>query len=175
MTRDNDTFISLEERTQIASRENADLFVSVHANASPARSISGLETYSAEDLNFTDKAAVQRKTNEHLLLRNLSIKKGDPNVEGIISDMLYAHKQSESWRLAQQVAQQATKRAKIKNRGAKTARFHVLRNTLVPAVLIEVGFLTNPKEEMLLKTDDYRQKVALNLADSITDYVNGQQ
>ena len=175
MTRENDEFISLEGRTEIASRANADLFVSVHANSSPSRSVYGIETYSAEDLSFIDKIASQRKTNEDLMFKNLSIKKGSPEVANIISDMLYTHKLSESELLAEQVAKQAAKLVKTKNRGAKTARFNVLRNTLIPAVLVEVGFLTNPKEEKLLKSNAYRQKVANSLAESITDYANGKQ
>ncbi len=175
MTRKNDKFIPLEGRSEIASRANADLFVSVHANSSPARSVYGLEVYSSKNLSFIDKIASQRRLNENLMFKNLAIKKGAPDVEKIVSDMLYTHKQTESRVLAKYVAKQTAKFAKTKNRGAKTARFNVLRNTLIPAVLVEVGFLTNPKEERLLKTSAYRQKVANSLARSITDYANGKR
>ncbi len=174
MTRSDDTFISLEGRTEIASRANVDLFVSIHANSSPVRSVYGIEVYSARNLSFIDKIASQRKTNESLLFRNLKIKRSSQSARKIVSDMLYTHKQAESKRLAEYLAKKSSQMAKTKNRGAKTARFYVLRNTLIPAILVEVGFLSNPKEERMLKTSSYRQKIARSLAESIVGYANGR-
>ena len=173
MTRESDKFVSLKARTEIASRAAADLFVSVHANAAHVRSAYGFETFSAPDLGFVDRIATQRKINEGLMFSNLSIKKNALNVERIVSDMLYEHKQSESKLLAKQIGQKTAKLIKAKNRGAKKARFYVLRNTLIPAILVEVGFLSNPKEEKLLKKKTYRQKIARSLARSISDYAKG--
>ena len=174
LTRENDTFISLKERTEMASRADVDLFVSIHANASPVRSAYGFEVYCAYDLGFADRTALERKENERLMFNGLSIKKNAPDVEKIILDMLYDHKQHESGVLAEQVGQKTAKLIKTKDRGAKNERFFVLRNTLVPAILVEVGFLSNPKEEKLLKTSAYRQEIAQSLAASISDYANGR-
>jgi N-acetylmuramoyl-L-alanine amidase len=172
MTRDSDEFISLEGRTAIAVRENTDLFVSIHANSSPARSVYGIEVYSQKNLKKVDRIALERKVNERTLFRNLAMRQNAPEVQKIVSDMLYVNKQIESRSLARDVAQKSSQRTKTKNLGPKTADFHVLRNTLVPAILVEVGFLSNPKEEKLLKTEDYRQKIAESLAEGILDYVN---
>ena len=79
-------------------------------------------------------------------------------------------KQPEAKKLAERIVRKTVKMTKTKNRGVKKSRFFVVRNTLIPAVLVEVGFLTNPKEAKLLQTSSYREKVALALAKSIEDY-----
>ena len=98
--------------------------------------------------------------------------KGSPVVETIISDMFYANKQAESQSLAYHMANRTSALVKAGNLGDKHARFYVLRNTLIPAILIEVGFLSNPKEERLLKTQEYRQKLAYGIARSILEYLH---
>jgi N-acetylmuramoyl-L-alanine amidase len=173
MTRDADQFIALEGRTEIASRSNVDLFISVHANSSPERAVHGVEVYMAKNLEPADKNELQRQTNRRLLFGRLNLQNGDKNVERIVSDMLYAHKQAESKALASRLSRDMTRVVKTKDRGAKGSRFYVLRNTLIPAILVEVGFLTNPKEEGLLRTSAYRQRVARGLAESIVGYIDG--
>ncbi len=172
MTRDSDEFIPLEGRTAIACRQNADLFVSIHANASPARSVYGVEVYSQKPLKKISRIALERKINEDLLFKNLAMRRDSSDVKKIVSDMLYGNKQAESKDLAENMAQKVSRQIKTKDLGAKTADFHVLRNTLIPAVLVEVGFLSNPKEEKLLNNSEYRQKIAQGVAEGIMDYVN---
>jgi len=106
------------------------------------------------------------------MFRKLSLKNGDSDVKNIVSDMLYDYKQAESLELAGYLTHNTTKILKAKNRGEKNSRFFVLRNTLIPAVLVEVGFLTNPKEWKLLQTSGYRQKIADGLSESIIKYAN---
>ena len=174
MTRDDDTFISLPERTEIASRSEADLFISIHANSSPGRGIQGVEVFSLADLGTLEKNEAQRQENQRTMFKGLAMKRNPASVEDIVADMLYTHKQAVSPTLAQEVAGKVARSAKTRNRGQKRARFFVLRNTLIPAVLAEVGFLSNPKEEKLLKTASYRQKVADGLAKGILDYADGR-
>lgn len=174
MTRADDTFISLEKRTEIASRAKADVFISIHANASPARSVHGMEAYSLRELGTLEKNEAQREINHRLMFKNLAMKRNSPSVEDIVSDMLYTYKQSVSSQLAADLVCRACQSAKTRDRGDKRARFFVLRNTLIPAVLVEVGFLTNPKEERLLKSGDYRQKIAEGLARSLLGYADGR-
>ena len=170
MTRNNDTFISLQQRTEIASSKNADLFVSIHANASRSKSARGIEVFASRNLTYTDKNEEQRLKNHNLFYKNLSIKKSDKNVRTIISDFLYLNKQSESNLLAQSIESSMRKYTKAKSRGVKQSRFFVLRNNLMPAVLVEVGFLSNFKEEKLLRDSSYRKKVAQSIADGIKVY-----
>ena len=174
MTRKDDTFISLQERTEIASRSRADLFISIHANASPVRSVHGVEAYCLKDLGTLEKNEAQRRMNHRLMFQNLSMKKGSLSLEDIVADMLYTHKQSVSPSLAVNLVDRVAQRAKTQDRGEKQSRFFVLRNTLIPAVLVEIGFVTNPKEGRLLKTSDYRQKIAEGLANGILGYGDGR-
>lgn len=174
MTRDTDTFISLPERTEIASRSKADLFVSIHANSHPSRNVSGMEVYALRELGFKEKSEQQRLDNMKTYFRNLSMKQDIPDVEAIVSDMLYDYKRSESEVLASDVADKASRFVQTKNLGMKHAQYFVLRNTLIPAILVEVGFVTNPKEERLLKTLAYREKIAYGIARSLLDYVQVQ-
>ena len=174
MTRKDDTFISLQERTEIASRSRADLFVSIHANSSPARGVHGVEAYCLKDLGTLEKNEAQRQANHKLMFKNLAMKKGSLSLEDIIEDMLYTHKQSVSPVLAENLVDGVAQTAKAQDRGEKQSRFFVLRNTLIPAVLVEIGFVTNPKEGRLLKTDDYRQRIAEGLAKGILGYGDGR-
>ena len=174
MTRARDEFISLQKRTEIASRSKADLFVSIHANSSPIRSVHGFEVYTAKYLGFKERNAQQRKINQRLMFSHLSMKRGASGVGKIVSDMLYVNKQAKAEILAKQLAKKTAKRIKTKNRGEKKSQFYVVKNTLIPAILIEVGFLSNPKESKLLQTSTYRQRVARGIAESILEYAHGR-
>ena len=102
------------------------------------------------------------------------MKRGASGVEKIVSDMLYVNKQAKAEILAKQLAKKTAKRLKTKNRGEKKSQFYVVKNTLIPAILIEVGFLSNPKESKLLRTSTYRQRVARGIAESILEYAHGR-
>lgn len=173
MTRDRDEFITLQRRTEIAGELKVDLFVSVHANSSPAKSAQGLEVFSLKSLTLSERDDEQRRSNEEMFFKNLHMHQQAPQVKNIVSDMMYDYKQFQSEPFSRQMANDVSRHAKVKNRGEKLAQFYVLRNTLVPAVLIETGFLSNPKEEKLLKSGWYRQKVAEAIARSIEDYAQG--
>lgn len=170
MTRDKDEFITLEGRTEIASRSKADLFVSIHANANPSKNLAGLEIYYLEDLSTKDKKEEQRLKNHDILFGELAMDQGVTDLEKIIADLLFTHKQRESPALADNFAKSIADAVGMVNRGDKTARFFVLRNTLVPAVLIEMGYLSNAQEEKLLSSADYQQRLAGGIAQAILEY-----
>lgn len=170
MTRDRDEFLSLEKRTEIASRSGADLFVSIHANASESRGVQGIEVYTLRELNYSEKNEPQRQRNHWLMFDTLNMNKTDPVVKDIVEDMLFNHKVPEAVTLAEHIRRDLSSATRAEDRGMKKAGFFVLRNTLIPAILIEVGFLTNPQEERLLKSADYRQKIADGVAESILRY-----
>jgi N-acetylmuramoyl-L-alanine amidase len=172
MTRERDEFISLARRTEIASKAKAELFVSIHANSNPQSSIQGMEIYTHRLLGQKERLEDQRQINHQFLFKGLAMKQGDPALERTVSDMLYRFKQSETEPLASYVARSMAYSIKMKNRGVRPSGFFVLRNTLIPAMLIEVGYLSNIKEERLLRNDDYRQSLADSLAQSIAQYSN---
>jgi len=173
-TRTDDDFISLAERTAQASRPGVDLFISVHSNATKSRHAAGIEVYYIGALNFEDKCEAQRLQNEKKLCSLLNMRKDSPDVRGIVTDMLYAYKVEDGPRLAEAVSRGLAQGLGQVSRGSKPARYYVLRNTLVPAVLVEVGFISNPKEATQLKEGAYRQKIADAVTKSLMRYVYAQ-
>jgi len=171
MTRDTDVFISLEGRSEIASRTRADLFVSVHANSNPSRQVQGLEVYTLRELTYQERIEEQRQRNRYLLFSELSMDRENEYVKRMVVDMLEDYKDSGSPKFASQLANSIPRAARMKNSVVKKAGFNVLRNTLIPAVLVEVGYLTNAWEEEQLRDGSYRQRVAEGIADGITDYL----
>lgn len=171
MTRSADQFISLGKRTEFATRNKADLFVSVHANSSPARNVQGIEVYTVRDLDYREKKEDQRRRNHAIYFQQSAMEPGNAQVQKVVADMLYNHKQRESPVLSSYVMRDLTQTTKAANRGRRKAGFFVLRNTLIPAVLVEVGFLSNKTEEKQLDTDAYRQQIADGLAESVYKYV----
>jgi N-acetylmuramoyl-L-alanine amidase len=170
-TRSDDTFIPLEGRTAIANQRKADLFLSIHANSSPIPRISGVETYY---LNFSDsKDALDVAARE-----NASSQKSIFELQDIIHKITLHEKLDESREFAGRM--QASLFAfssrgvpGLKNRGVKKAPFVVLIGANMPSILAEIGFLSNAREEALLKRPDYRQKLAESLFRGIAKYAEG--
>jgi len=172
MTRDRDEFVSLEKRTEIASSCQADLFISIHANADPGKRGRGVETYYCRWLNSQEKKEAQRVKNYRLFLDQTSIDKKSRPADEIVSDLMQRYTQEASASLASMITRKVSRDLKARNRGDKTAGYFVLRNTLIPAVLVEVGFLSHYREEKLLKRASYRQEIADSLAESLTGYAS---
>jgi N-acetylmuramoyl-L-alanine amidase len=167
-TRTDDTFVPLEGRTELANEKKADLFLSIHANSSPAPHVSGIETYY---LNFTDsKDALDVAARE-----NASSQKSVFELRDLIQKITLHDKLEESREFAGRI-QSALYAFSLrnfpgeKNRGVRKAPFVVLIGANMPSVLAEIGFLSNPKEEALLKKSDYRQKLAEALYRGVSRY-----
>jgi N-acetylmuramoyl-L-alanine amidase len=167
-TRTDDTFVPLERRTQIANEKKADLFLSVHANSSPYANVFGVETY---DLNFTDN----RSALDVAIRENATSQMPMSELNDIIRKITVHDKAQESREFAEQI-QKALHAFSARSfpgeydRGVKHAPFVVLIGTTMPAVLTEIGFVTNPKEEALLKRPDYRQKLADAIFHGVAKY-----
>ncbi len=167
-TRSDDTYVGLENRTQMANEHRADLFLSIHANSSPATTSSGVETYY---LNFTSsKSAMEVAARE-----NASSQKTVYELKDLLQKIALQDKIDESREFAARVQQSlytASVRAnkRTRNRGVKTAPFVVLIGASMPSVLAEIGFISNPKDEALLKKDSTRQKIAEGLYKGLAQY-----
>lgn len=180
MTRDRDIFIPLEERTAIARKKEADLFVSIHANASPNKAARGVETYL---LNWTnDEEAIRVAARENYISMKKMREKMAAyrnDVERILNDLSRDYKRDESLKLAHLVQNSITSdigkeyRRKI-NLGVKQALFYVLVGASMPSILAEVSFISNPEEERLLSREDYRAIIANSIARGIRTYLNSQ-
>jgi N-acetylmuramoyl-L-alanine amidase len=173
MTRDTDDFISLPERTVIASRSGADLFVSVHVNSNQDHAVNGLLVYYFETFSRRDMNEEQRRINERVFLKSLSAD-NSRTLQAIVTDMLDTYKTAQSQRLAKMIVREAreTPGVRVRGDGIRFCRFFVVRNTLIPAVLVETGFLSNHQEHNKLILPLYRQKLAETIARGVLDYAN---
>lgn len=166
LTRESDRFLSLEQRTQFANARGADLFVSIHANAAPASGASGVETFYLD--NTTDKAAIRLAAFE-----NRTAPKKMSDLQMILRDLEQSAKVMESHALAHRVHRslldglQSDGGPALRDLGVKGNLFYVLMGARMPSVLVEVSFITNPKEEKLLRSEAYREKAARGIADGI--------
>jgi N-acetylmuramoyl-L-alanine amidase len=168
LTRSDDTFIPLQQRTAIANEHKADLFLSIHANSSPAPGVAGTETFF---LNFTNSpAALDVAARE-----NAGSDKNVGELKDLIQSITLNDKIAESETFAQQVqnaifAQASKSNAVAKNRGVKRAPFVVLIGASMPSVLAEIGFLSNARDEANLAKPEYRQKIAESLLKGLSQY-----
>ncbi|MDD4895069.1 MAG: N-acetylmuramoyl-L-alanine amidase [Candidatus Omnitrophica bacterium] len=171
MTRSTDDYISLERRVAIANNSKADLFVSIHANANRVRSLNGLEVYYITPHANDSKRALQSAQNVALNLDRSSFAYTPSlNLKAILWDMKHTSNRAESVKLARNVCISAGSSLDTKIIGIKGAPFYVLKGAHMPAVLIEVGFLSNYNEERLIRNSFYRQQLAESIEMGITKY-----
>jgi len=168
MTRSDDTFIPLSERTQLANSRNADLFVSIHANANPKRSTKGVQVYLLGKASDAEARATASREN------------GDDDsqltdLDRIFNDMALDFRINHSISLAYQThdafLRTVGKQYSVVDLGVKRAPFYVLMKSTMPGILAEVSFISNPQEEARLKRASYRQSIAEALARGIQRYL----
>jgi N-acetylmuramoyl-L-alanine amidase len=170
-TRDDDTFVPLETRTAIANQNQADLFISVHANSSDDPAARGVETYY---LNFTSSAdALEVAARE-----NSVSEKSIHELQDLVKKIALKDKIDESKEFASNVQSALysglnAKGGGPRNRGVKKAPFVVLIGANMPSILAEISFVSNPNDERKLQKPDYRQKIAESLYHGIAKYVGG--
>jgi N-acetylmuramoyl-L-alanine amidase len=170
-TRDDDTFVPLETRTAIANQNQADLFISVHANSSDDPAARGVETYY---LNFTSSAdALEVAARE-----NSVSEKSIHELQDLVKKIALKDKIDESKEFASNVQSALysglnAKGGGPRNRGVKKAPFVVLIGANMPSILAEISFVSNPNDERKLQKADYRQKIAESLYHGIAKYVGG--
>jgi len=170
LTRKNDRFLSLEERTAVANDAGADLFVSIHANAARSRRPSGIETYFAS-LEASDDQARETAERENLAFGSASpaLEQADP-LAAILGDLIATQHLQESSEFAKLAQRELAELSKASSRGVKQAPFVVLMGVQMPASLVEIGFLTNPEEEKGLRRKRHREAIARALEDAIAAF-----
>ena len=164
LTRETDVFLPLRKRTQFATNQKADLFISVHTNASTSRKAAGIETYYLA-LASDESARITA------MRENAGAEYNMKELEALVGRILKESKSTESRRLAELIQAQLTSGKQVKNRGVKHAPFVVLIGTKVPAVLVEVGFISNPTEGKRLTTKTYQRQLATAIAEGIEQYI----
>lgn len=167
LTRDGDRFVPLDERTKVANAAEGDLFLSIHANASRTKAVRGIETFFAAP-EATDEAALElaRAENDAFGSAAAKLAEGDP-VRAILGDLLATQQLSDSQEFARFAQQELARAESARSRGVKQAPFVVLMGVRMPAVLVEVGFISNPQEERALRKAKERERLADGLARAV--------
>ena len=170
-TRDSDEFVELEERTRIANARGADLMISIHCNSAPTSSVRGIETYY---LSLTSDSWALSVASQENATSNRTIHE----LHDLLAKITLEAKTEESKELATSIQSSLHKgvskhSSRIRNRGIRKAPFVVLIGAEVPAVLAEIGFISNRHDEGLMRKSSFRQEVAEHLFDGIADYTRG--
>ncbi len=167
LTRETDKFISLEKRTAFANSKKGDLFISLHCNALENTKVRGIETYY---LSLT-----KNKTALNLAAReNSSSLKNISDLQAILNDLINQTKVPESKKLAEvvqkNIVQELKKKYAPRNLGVKKAPFLVLIGSQMPSILVEVGFLTNKNERILLSRNSYLKEISQGITKGVVSY-----
>lgn len=169
MTRDQDVFVELEERAKFANRHEADLFVSIHVNSHPSRSVKGIEIYhfgEAKDQRALEVAARENGT---------PLSSTGVGWEYLVADLLTAKKIEESlelaWTAKESLVTYMNGHYTVTDHGVKTAPFYVLRYTSMPSILAEIAYISNPSEEDLLRKNAFIRDVADSLLNGVKSFL----
>ncbi len=169
MTRDEDVFLRLSERTKIANESNGNLFISIHTNAAEDRRASGFETFLIGPNKNEAAVRVAARENAVLELEGSTGKKltNEDLIQATIAQSAFA---SKSEQFASMVQKEIKKRVQSKDRGVKQAGFYVLMGASMPNVLVELGFISNPSEEKKLRSPQYRDQLATAIYRAVEQY-----
>ncbi len=167
LTRDRDVFLSLDRRVEICNREKPDLFLSVHANANSSRAITGIETFvireSISDLQRAKDAIRSGSTQ----VEGVTLKKGDGHLGLALHHTLFDMSRRQSRRLGAKVQKSLVHGVRDEDRGLKSAGYRVLKGARCPAILVEIGFLSNPSTERRFRRAAYLDRIARSIADAL--------
>ncbi len=168
LTRTGDDTMKLNDRATLANQVEADLFISIHANGFTNRHWSGIETFfhSLEASGEEARRVASKENTPDVAAADT----GDDEVSFILQDMQHNERLKSSSRLAQVVQERLVGALKLTNRGVMQADFAVLRQTRMPAVLVEIGFITNPQEAQLLRDPNIQERAAAALRDAVLAY-----
>lgn len=163
MTRDDDRYLTLDDRAAVARRLNAGLFVSLHMDSAPNPLARGASVYSLSDI-ASDAEAARFAAAEN---RGAAADNASGSVEAILSDLAMRTQMSASADLATRLVNKSTGRFELRPEPHRFASFHVLRRAATPAVLFEAGYISNTDDEALLSAPEHRSAIALALAQAI--------
>jgi N-acetylmuramoyl-L-alanine amidase len=169
LTRDDDTFVKLEERTAIANQQKGDLFISVHCNAAASRTLRGIETYTLN--TSSNRYSIRLAARE-----NATTERGVGDLQYILADLATKANTGESTRLAERVQRTLVRdlgaaHKNVRDLGTKEALFFVLLGAKMPSILVETSFISNPEEELRLGDEGYQQSVASSIAESVSGFL----
>jgi N-acetylmuramoyl-L-alanine amidase len=173
MTRSDDTFVALDDRTRIANESKADLFVSIHCNAAKRRKLEGVETW-------TLNVASDRYATRLAAFENADADRTVSDLRMILADLATKSNAGDARELAQSVQSSLVRTLRgralpVHDHGIKQALFYVLLGTHMPSILVETGFISNPVEEARLKSAKFQDGTAEAIARGVKDFVDGRR
>jgi N-acetylmuramoyl-L-alanine amidase len=171
LTRTFDTYLSLEDRSEFANSVSADIFISIHVNAAPRKRASGVETFFLS-FDASDDEAREVAAFENNVVRLDGTMDGAPmdDLKAILWDLTQTEAHHESSKLAETIQQALTGVTSGDNRGVKQAPFIVLFGATMPAVLVEIGFISNPAEEKRLANGKTQKTIARAISDGVAEF-----
>ena len=176
MTRDKDVFVPLSKRGKIANAAGGKLFLSLHCNAARNKRARGIETYFLAPARRERALEVALSENSVIQYEETTAEYPDLTDEGyILTAMAQSHFMKESEALASVVQDETSRTLNLPNRGVDQAGFYVLIGASMPAILFEMGFLSNAKEEMLLRSAQFQQQLVEAICQSVEEFVNRRQ
>ena len=176
LTRSRDIYIPLRQRVNIARKHQADLFISIHADAIKRKSVRGMSIYTlSETASDKEAAALARKENRSDIIVGIDFDDQPPEVADILIDLAQRETKNLSVKFANLVVKNARGSTRLLERTHRFAGFRVLKAPDVPSVLIELGFLTNRSDEKQLRSASWRRKIAKSLAKSIDGFFSSSQ
>jgi len=171
LTRDNDAFIPLGRRATVANNLKATFFISVHANSSRSKNAKGFEVYCLSDATDDSTRALAAAENASLKYEEESFDDSHTkNLDAIVCDIEFTENRKESKELASSICNSVLDKLAVRKRGVKGAGFYVLKGARMPAVLIEIGFVSNKEEASSLSSTYYKKKLTEALVDGILNY-----
>ena len=174
LTRDRDIFHSLRNRIRIAHRHQADLFISIHADALDNRHVRGATVYTlSETASDAEAAALARKENKADVIGGINLSEEDPVVTPILIDLAQRRSMNQSARLANFLVGELEQRHVVRTNSHRFAGFVVLKSPEVPSVLLETGYLSNARDARLLESQRGRANIAESVAKAVASYFDG--
>ena len=170
LTREEDRFVSLGDRTDFANRQQADLFVSIHCNAAPNAKAHGTEVFYLSPAKTDEARAVEALENDVIRFEDTESIKRYTDLDFILYDMRQNEYSIESIDIAEICQKSLVKELYTKDKGVKHANFYVLRGAFMPAILVEVAFLSNKWEEKQLKSGYFQDSTAKAIYKSIKQF-----
>ncbi|RPH28512.1 N-acetylmuramoyl-L-alanine amidase AmiB [Buttiauxella warmboldiae] len=176
LTRDGDYFISVMGRSEVARKQNANILVSVHADAAPNRDATGASVWVLSNRRANSEMAgwLEQHEKQSELLGGagdvLANSQADPYLSQAVLDLQFGHSQRVGYDVATKVLAQMQRVGSLHKRRPEHASLGVLRSPDIPSVLVETGFISNNSEERLLDSDDYQQKIAQAIYQGLRDY-----
>ena len=171
LTRSDDRYLFLGERVKVARQAKGNLFISIHADSAPVKTAMGLSVYTiSEKASDKQSEALAAKENKADLIGGMDFSDTSKDVADILIELTQRETRAKSIKFADILVKHFRHSVNLLNHTHRFAGFAVLKAPEIPSVLIEVGFLTNKKEENLLKTSKYQEKFARGVIDSLDDY-----